>query len=103
MLDEAVDFRDDRSLARLPRLEELHHTRQTARDVLRLRRLARNLREDVARRHHLASCTIKCARDGMSYLRLTLPSFALISTAGCFFSSGESTMMRRLSPVTFYS
>ena len=31
----------------------------------------------------------------MWYLRLTLPSFAdLISTAGCFFSSGESTMMQ---------
>ena len=54
VLDEAVDFRDDRRLARLARLEELDDARQTARDVLRLRRLARDLREDVARRHHLA-------------------------------------------------
>ena len=39
------------------------------------------------------SCTIMCAWTGMWYLRLTLPSLPLISTAGCFFSSGESTMM----------
>src|SRR5207249_8053877 len=45
-------------------------------------------------------CTIRCACTGMWYLRLTLPSFPLISTAGCLFSSGESTMMRRESPVT---
>ena len=42
--------RDDRRLARLARLEELDHARQTARDVLRLRGLARDLREHVARR-----------------------------------------------------
>ena len=54
VLDDAVDFRDDRRLARLARFEQLHHARQTARDVLGLGRLARNLREDVARRHHLA-------------------------------------------------
>ena len=40
------------------------------------------------------SLTIRCARDGMWYLRRTvLPSAFRISTAGCFFSSGESTMM----------
>ena len=54
VLDDAVDFRDDRRLARLARLEQLDHARQTARDVLGLGRLARNLREHVARRHHLA-------------------------------------------------
>src|SRR5260221_389980 len=48
VLDEAVDFRDDGRFARLARLEQLHHARQTARDVLGLRRLAGNLREDVA-------------------------------------------------------
>ena len=46
------------------------------------------------------SCTIMCAWTGMWYLRLTLPSLPLISTAGCFFSSGESTMMKRERPVT---
>src|SRR6266851_5721804 len=44
------------------------------------------------------SCTIRCACDGMWYLRFTFPSLPLISTAGCFFSSGESTMIRRESP-----
>ena len=46
------------------------------------------------------SCTIRCACDGMWYLRMTLPSLSLISIAGCFFSSGESTMMKRDRPVT---
>ena len=50
----AVDLRDDGRLARLARLEELDHARQTARDVLRLRRLARDLREHVAREDRLA-------------------------------------------------
>ena len=54
VLHDAVDLRDDRRLARLARLEELHDARQTSRDVLGLGRLARNLREHVARRHHLA-------------------------------------------------
>ena len=31
---------------------------------------------------------------------MTLPSLSLISIAGCFFSSGESTMMKRDRPVT---
>ena len=40
------------------------------------------------------SLTIRCARDGMWYFRsAVLPSALRISTAGCFFSSGESTMM----------
>src|ERR1700694_404419 len=39
VLDDAVDFGDDGGLARLARLEQLHHARQTARDVLRLGRL----------------------------------------------------------------
>jgi hypothetical protein len=54
VLDNAVDFGDDRRLPGLPRFKQLHHARQTARDVLGLRRLARNLRQHVARRHRLA-------------------------------------------------
>src|SRR4030095_11825918 len=54
VLDDAVDLRDDRRVARLAGLEELYHARQTARDVLRLRGLARDLREHVARFHRLA-------------------------------------------------
>ena len=47
--DDAVDLRDDRGLARLSRLEQLDDARQTARDVLGLGRLARDLGEDLAR------------------------------------------------------
>ncbi len=36
----------------------------------------------------------------MRYRRPTLPSAPRISIAGCFFSSGESTMMSRDRPVT---
>ncbi len=97
---DAVDFRDDRGFARLPGLEQLDDARQTAGDVLGLRRLARNLREDVAGTRVMSpSCTIKCAFDGMWYLCSTTPSAARISIAGCFFSSGESTMMSRDRPV----
>ena len=47
------------------------------------------------------SLIIMWARDGMWYFRSTvLPSALRISTAGCFFSSGESTMMYRERPVT---
>ena len=45
----AVDLADDRELLRLAGLEELGDARQTAGDVLRLGRLARHLRDDVAR------------------------------------------------------
>ena len=48
--DDAVDLGDDRGLLRLARLEQLRHARQTARDVLRLGRLARHLGEHVAGR-----------------------------------------------------
>ena len=44
----AVDLGDDGVVLRLAGLEELGHARETARDVLRLRGLARNLREDLA-------------------------------------------------------
>src|SRR6266545_1326464 len=49
--DDAVDLRDDRVLLRLAGLEELRDARETARDVLRLRGLARHLREHVAGVH----------------------------------------------------
>src|SRR5262249_24420165 len=46
--DDAVDLGDDGRLAGFSRLEQLHPARQAARDVLRLRRLARDLGEDLA-------------------------------------------------------
>src|SRR5690606_27852315 len=52
--DDAVDLADDRELLRLPSLEELRDPRQTAGDVLGLGRLARHLRQHVARHHLLA-------------------------------------------------
>ena len=48
VLHHAVDLRDYSGILRLARLEELDDARQTAGDVLRLRRLARDLGEDVA-------------------------------------------------------
>ena len=39
------------------------------------------------------SLTIKWALTGMMYLRTTVPLASRISIVGCFFSSGESTMM----------
>src|SRR6516164_2305598 len=52
--DDAVDLADYRGVLRLPRLEQFHHARQTARDVLGLRRFARDLRQHVARLHLIA-------------------------------------------------
>ena len=46
------------------------------------------------------AATIRCACDGMGYLRRTLPVSLRISMVGCFFSSGESMMIRRIRPVT---
>ena len=39
------------------------------------------------------------ARDGMWYRRITLLAASRISIVGCFFSSGESMMIRRERPV----
>ena len=50
-LHHPVDLGDGRVLARLARLEQLGHARETARDVLGLRRLTRDLGEDVALEH----------------------------------------------------
>ena len=52
--DHAIDFADDRGLARLARFEQFHHARQTARDVLGARALLGNLRQHVARTHFVA-------------------------------------------------
>ena len=63
---DAVDLGDDGELLRLPRLEQLGDARQTAGDVLRLRRLARDLRDDVARAAtSCPSTTFKCAPTGI--------------------------------------
>ena len=48
VLHHAVDLRDDGRLARLARFEQLHHARQTARDVLGLGGCARDLGQHVA-------------------------------------------------------
>src|SRR4051812_19065949 len=53
-LDDAVDLGDDRRILWLPRLEQLDDARQTARDVLGLGSLARDLRQHVAGFHRLA-------------------------------------------------
>ena len=50
VLHDAVDLGDDRRLLRTPRLEQLDHARQTARDVLGLGGLARDLGQHVAGR-----------------------------------------------------
>ena len=70
-LHDAVDLGDDRALLRLARLEELGHPRQTAGDVLRLRRLARDLRhDDVARSDVLALVDGEVGADRQQRLRL---------------------------------
>ena len=48
VLDDAIDFADDRGLARLARLEQFDHARQTAGDVLGLGGFARDLGQHVA-------------------------------------------------------
>src|SRR4026209_3041592 len=53
VLDDAVDLGDDRRILRLARFEQLDDARQTAGDVLGLRRLARDLRQHVAGFHAL--------------------------------------------------
>ena len=47
--DDAIDLGDDRHFLGLAGLEQLSDPRKTTRDVLGLRGLARNLREDIAR------------------------------------------------------
>src|SRR5207253_4024670 len=54
----------DGSLAGFTRLEEFDDARQAARDVLRLRRLARNLRDDIARLYHVAVVNHEVRADG---------------------------------------
>ena len=50
--DFAVDFTDHRLLFGSSRFEQLGHSREASRDVLRLRRLTGDFGQDVARIHH---------------------------------------------------
>src|SRR5205085_52129 len=50
----AIDFRHDRGLRRTPCFEQLDDARQTTRNVFRLGRFARDLRDDVTRLNFLA-------------------------------------------------
>ena len=99
-LDDAVDLGNDSRIARLARLEQLHHARQAA--VMSLVFVVSRgiLASTSPASTDSPSCTIRCACDGMWYLRTVLPVLSLISSVGCFFSSGESTMMKRERPVT---
>ncbi len=54
VLDGAIDLADHRRISRLAGLEQLDHARQTARDVLGLGGLARDLRDHVTRLHLFA-------------------------------------------------
>ena len=77
---DAVDLRDRRRILRTTRLEQLGDSRQTARDVARLVRLAADLRDDRARRRCCCpSSTVSCAPTGMtkSRRRFSLPPFVL--------------------------
>ena len=51
VLHDAVDFANDRGILRLARFEKFHNARETARDVFRLGRFSRDLRQNVARLH----------------------------------------------------
>ena len=92
VLHHAVDLGDDRGLLRPARLEQLHHARQTARDVLGLGGLARDLGQHVARGDLVAVLDHEVGPEGSRYLRSILPFSSLISMRGCFFSSGDSMM-----------
>ena len=54
VLHDAVDFADDRGIARLARFEQFDDARQTAGDVLGLGGFARNLRQHVTGLHFVA-------------------------------------------------
>src|SRR5580692_5908750 len=70
----AIDFADDSRFTRLASLEQFHHTRQTARDVLGLRRLARDLGQHVARIHRIAVLhhEVSARRHQIALARLAL-------------------------------
>ncbi len=60
--DLAVDLADDRVVLRLAGLEQLGDAGQTAGDVLRLRGLARDLRDDLAGLDEVAVLRRRCSR-----------------------------------------
>ena len=68
----AVDLADDGRLARLARLEEFDHARQTAGDVLGARALLGNLGQHVARTHFVAVLNhqVSAARQQIALVRL---------------------------------
>ena len=106
----AVDLGDDGVVLRLAGLEELGHARQTARDVLRLRGLARDLRDDVAgldaRRRPARRCWRRpaggSARRACVFGSLSVsPVFgSLIEMRGRRSAARDSTMTLRERPVT---
>ena len=70
VLHDAVDLGDDRRLLGPPRLEQLDHARQTARDVLGLGGLARGILASTSPGvTSLPSSTIRWAPEGSRYLR----------------------------------
>ena len=70
--DHAVDLADDGRLARLARLEEFDHARQTAGDVLGARALLGNLGQHIARTHFVAILNhqVSAARQQIALVRL---------------------------------
>ena len=101
--------RDDRVLLRLARLEELGDARQTAGDVLGLRGLARDLRDDVAGLDVVAVVDEDVRADRQEVARLlrfepgsftVLPSASLIEMRGRVSASFDSMMTLRDRPVT---
>ena len=99
VLHDAVDLGDDGRLLRTARLEQLDHARQTARDVLGLGGLARDLGQHVAGRDLAAVLHHQVGAGRQQVLAAVLPFSSLISMRGCFFSSGDSMMTSADMPV----
>ena len=101
---DAVDLGDRRRILRTARLEQLGDSRQTARDVARLVRLAADLGERRSRRRsRCPSSTVSCAPAGMmkSRTRFSFPPFSCtISMCGWSFFSRSSMMTRWRRPVS---
>jgi hypothetical protein len=80
--DLAVDLADDGVILRLAGLEELGDAGQTAGDVLHLRGLARDLRDDVAGLDEIAFGARRCGADGEEVARVELAVRELERLAG---------------------
>jgi hypothetical protein len=70
-------------LFRLPCLEQLHDARQTARDVLRLGRLARDLGDAVSGCDFVPSAPPGARRDGRMCREISLPLSPLMIDLRC--------------------